>query len=148
MPHGLTPSFDAPFSGQLKKEIIVKALGKLPQAIKEATAMWESIQESRSSGVAPIFDDGPLDDAVRDGTWRPELQVAMPIAGGLPKSRGMKQIWQHTKELAEVASDGNKSTVKNLIHIFEKRPQSKHHGAKRSKGTSPKRRRCSGKPRD
>ena len=131
VPNGLTLNFDAPFSGQLEKRTIEKALAKLPEAIKEATEAWESIHEGRSTGLAPMFDDGPLDNAVREGTWRPELQIRMPTAGGLPGSKGMKQIWQHTKvttggevgfnESAKAKSEWVRSGVKNLIQIFEKK---------------------------
>ena len=94
-PHGLALNFKAPFSGQLEEEVIVKALAKIPEALEEARAVWSSIDEVRNSGLAPIYDDGPLDDAVRDGVWNPALQVPMPTVGGLPGSRGKKIPWQH-----------------------------------------------------
>ena len=91
-PNGVALNFDAPFSGELERNIIEKALAKLPEAIKEATAAWESIHEGRSTGLAPMFDEGPLDNAVREGTWRPELQVKMHTAGGLPGTRPMPRL--------------------------------------------------------
>ena len=133
VPNGLTLNFDAPFSGQLEERTIEKAFAKLPEAIKEATESWESIHDGRSTGLAPMFDDGPLDNAVREGTWRPELQIRMPTAGGLPGSKGMQQIWQHTNvttggevgfnESAKANGEGISSSFKNLIQIFETTPK-------------------------
>ena len=126
-PNGVALNFDAPFSGELEKNIIEKALAKLPEAIREATAAWESIHEGRSTGLAPMFDEGPFDNAVREGTWRPELQVKMPTAGGLPGSKGMKQIWQYSKVTDRGAIGGNEGTKAEgeriPINIFEKKPK-------------------------
>ena len=122
-------NFSAPFSGQLEDEVIRKALAKLPETIAEATEAWKSIDAVRSTGLAPTFDEGPLDDAVRNGVWRPELQVRMPTAGGLPGSRGLKKVWQYPRNENSINSGSNESAnstgmslgggVKNLIQLFE-----------------------------
>ena len=78
IPHGLALSYKAPFSGQLDEGIVKKALAKIPDTLEEAREAWMSIHEVRSSGPAPIFDQGPRDDAVSDGAWQPHLQVTMP----------------------------------------------------------------------
>ena len=56
---------------------------------------WRKIDWSRTSGLTDISDGGPLDDAMRDGQWCPELQHPMPVAGGLPGSRGIRQEWKY-----------------------------------------------------
>ena len=127
IPHGLALNFVAPLSGQLEEETIEKDLAKLPETIAEATEAWNSIHAVRCSGLAPIFDDGPLDDAVRDGVWRPELQIAMPTVGGLPGSRGKTIVWQNPEtknannasldEAASSSADVGSASVKNLIQI-------------------------------
>ena len=74
-------------------------------------------------------DDGHLDDDVREGVWRPDLQVSMPTAGGLPGSRGKKISWQSQHGSADIiesvnvpsssAAFGGERSVNNLIQIFE-----------------------------
>ena len=128
IPTGLALNFVAPFSGQLEEETIKKALAKLPETIAGATEAWNSIQVVRSSRLAPVFDNGPLDDAVRDGVWRPELQVEMPTVGCMPVSKGLKKVWQHPRtetasnaslnEAASSSTEGGSRSVKNLIQIF------------------------------
>ncbi len=70
-----------------------QALAALQTAKHELQTRWNSINVTRPSGFCPVAEGGPLDDAVRDGTWRPELQVDMPMMGGLPGSRGIIQEW-------------------------------------------------------
>ena len=84
IPHGLALNYKAPFSGNLGEEMVKNALAKIPNTKEELREIWNEIDDVRSSGLAPIFDQGPLDDAVRQGVWHPDLQVAMPTAGGLP----------------------------------------------------------------
>ena len=86
-PRGLAPHFIAPFSGQLSSSAVADSLATLPSALNELRARWLSINSVRASGLMPTFEGGPLDDAVRDGSLNPELQVDMPTAGGLPGSR-------------------------------------------------------------
>ena len=112
IPHGLALNYLAPYSGQLDDGIVSKALAKIPGAIEEAREIFGAINEVRSSGLAPIFDEGPLDDAVRDGAWQPHLQVTMPTAGGLPGSRGMKVAWRY-RQGAEDYKVGISRSVKS-----------------------------------
>ena len=93
--HGLAANFIAPFSGELDKETVDKSLSFLPEYLKEIRGAWGSIGTTRASGLAPIFDGGPLGDAVRNGVWQPELQIRMPTVGGLPGSRGQRIAWPH-----------------------------------------------------
>jgi len=95
MNHGLAANFTAPHSGSLDREAIEKSLALLPEYKKELGAKWNSIGTTRPSGLAPIFEGGPLDDAVRDGAWQPDLQIHMPTAGGFPGSRGHRLVWPH-----------------------------------------------------
>ena len=96
LPHGLVGNFQAPYSGAVDEEVVRQALAKLPATKDELREVWSSIQTVRNSGLAPIYDDGPLDDAIRFGKWRPELQVVMPTAGGLPGSKGLKVPWRYS----------------------------------------------------
>ena len=96
-PHGLAPNFIAPFSGNVSSEMVAQSLATLPAAKTELQARWNSINVTRPSRFCPVAEGGPLDDAVRDGTWRPELQVDMPTMGGLPGSRGVTQGWPYEK---------------------------------------------------
>ena len=67
--HGLAANFIAPYSGSLSRGAIDKSLALLLEYKKEIEAKWNSIGTTRSSGLAPIFEGAPLDDAVRDGVW-------------------------------------------------------------------------------
>ena len=110
-PKGLAPNFIAPFSGQLSTSAVTEALAKLPAALNELRARWLSINSVRTSGLMPTFEGGPLDDAVRDGAWNPDLQVDMPMAGGYPGSRGAIQMWPY-----DVCKDvGFDSGLKNIF---------------------------------
>ena len=119
IPHGLALNYTAPFSGHLEEEMVKNGLAKIPETIEEVKEIWNSINEVRSSGLAPIFDQGPLDDAVRNGVWRPDLQAAMPTAGGLPGSRGKRVAWQYqqvTNESTKWSQDvvvGGARSVRN-----------------------------------
>ena len=95
LPRGLAPNFIAPFSGKLSNETAKAALANLPKALEELRTKWQSIDSVRASGLSPTFEGGPLDDAVRQGVWHAELQIPMPTAGGLPGSKGIKQVWPH-----------------------------------------------------
>ena len=97
-PNGLTPNYIAPFSGNVTRDMVANSLATLPVAKAELRLRWNSINETRPSGFCPVAEGGPLDDAVREGTWHPELQVDMPTAGGLPGSRGVTQEWPYQKE--------------------------------------------------
>ena len=125
IPRGLTVGLRAPFSGELQEDTVKKALARLPESINELRDAWMSIDGVRSSGFAPMFDQGPLDDAVRDGVWRPELQVEMPTVGGLPGSRGRIKAWKYFHEDEDANNTttpqafGGARSVKNLIQVFE-----------------------------
>ena len=100
-PNGLAPNYIAPFSGNVTSGMVANSLATLPGAKAELLLRWNSINETRQSGFCPVAEGGPLDDAVREGTWRPELQVDMPTAGGLPGSRGVTQEWPYQKDDAK-----------------------------------------------
>ena len=127
VPHGLAGNFQAPFSGALKEDIIRQALAKLPEAKDELREAWLAIDAARNSGLAPTFDDGPLDDAMRQGVWHPELQVKMPTASGLPGSKGQTVMWKHSKAETNNAGEPPIPTnfteaarsVKSLIGVYE-----------------------------
>ena len=95
VPHGISPHYRAPYSGQLSVGQIEASLATLPGSVAKLKEVWESIGESRVSGLSPIFQGGPLDDAVRAGEWVPELQQSMPTMGGYPGSRGAIQMWPY-----------------------------------------------------
>ena len=126
-PHGLVGNLQAPFSGAVGADVVGQALAKLPETKKELREVWISIQTARLSGLAPTFDNGPLDDAIRNGEWRPELQSAMPTAGGLPGSKGVKVPWRYSSLGSNQTGNTHpkgvevKPSVKRLIQIFEKR---------------------------
>ena len=94
-PHGVAANYAAPFSGQLDEGTVKKSLATLPNALQELRGAWNPISVSRTSGLLPVSEQGPLDDAIRDGVWVPELQVKMPTMGGLPGSRGKRIEWPH-----------------------------------------------------
>ena len=125
--HGLAPSFIAPFSGKVTKEMVADSLATLPAAKVELRMRWGSINETRPSGFCPVAEGGPLDDAVREGVWQPALQVDMPTAGGLPGSRGVTQEWPYQKEEAgpvaassSWVSGGGFSSVQGAAEKFGK----------------------------
>ena len=74
----------------------------------------------------PVFEQGPLDEAIRDGVWVPELQVKMPTMGGLPGSRGKRIEWPHGTA-ARPYSD------KEKYRCIDNKPESKCQ-AKQGKG--------------
>ena len=92
---GITHSFRAPFSGVLDEDAITQSLVTLPEASLELQRAWSEVGPARNSGLALAFNGNPLDDSMRDGVWRQELQQKMPIAVGLPGSRGKPQAWTH-----------------------------------------------------
>ena len=113
LPHGISPHFRAPYSGQPSVGQIEASLATLPGSVAQLKEAWESIGESRLSGLSPNFQGGPLDDAVREGEWVPELQQNMPTMGGFPGSRGVIQAWPY--EFCEDAIfDSGLEAVKTL----------------------------------
>ena len=101
-PHGVAANYVAPFSGQLNAKTIEASLATLPSSVIEMTNKWNSINSSRTSGLLPLCEQGPLDDAVRNGVWEPELQVKMPTMGGLPGSRGKRIEWPHGNSVSHI----------------------------------------------
>ena len=95
LPHGAAQSLRAPFSGNLSDLQVEASLATLPGSVKELRRVWETIVTCRNSGLMPIFEGGPLDNAERNGEWDFTLQQRMPTASGLPGSRGTVQKWPY-----------------------------------------------------
>ena len=86
----------------MDEKTVEASLATLPNSVLELTNKWNSINSSRTSGLLPLCEQGPLDDAVRNGVWEPELQVKMPTMGGLPGSRGKRIEWPHGNGVSHV----------------------------------------------
>ena len=71
---GVVSNFRAPYSGILKEEVIKASMATLPGSINVLKETWSQIGEARNSGLVFSMGARPLDDAVRDGQWRSELQ--------------------------------------------------------------------------
>ena len=98
-PHGAAQNFRAPVSGNLTEQQITATLATLPCAVVELRRVWNNIGQCRNSGLMPLFEGGPLDDAVREGEWDYALQQRMPTASGLPGSRGSLQSWPYNGDV-------------------------------------------------
>ena len=94
-PRGMVFNLRAPYSGVLNETIVCDSLALLPDALAELATAWSQVGEPRNSGVCFSTRGQPLDDAIREEKWEPNLQQHMPVAGGIAGSRGRPQQWQY-----------------------------------------------------
>ena len=53
------------------------------------------ITEGRFTGLAALHDEGALDDCIRQGNWRSELQQLLPVVTDSPNSHGVVGTWPY-----------------------------------------------------
>ena len=110
LPKGLTYAFNPPCaSTRFNKEVLNNVFkNELPKVLGELQQIWSTIPMGRFTGLAPIAQQGPIDNCSINGNWSPEHQRAhggaLPIMGGVPGSRGIPEIWkQPTTQWEEVS---------------------------------------------
>ena len=112
IPNGLTYSFNPQcainsFNRDILNDTFTKELRK---CLGELQQIWETIPMGKFTGLAPVAQNGPIDNCTVNGIWSPDLQRAhggtLPIMRGVPGSRGKPETWTQPQTEWEEVSFG------------------------------------------